>query len=578
MLRRVEKLIIWVKKRQHCFFLSLIIIFGLHCSKGLFKYYAFFTHDGDHHIARSFDAIETLKEGHFPLRWAGSLNGRCGVPIFNFFYPLIYYLVFLINFLTGDVIISLKIIDLLSLTLGPAFFYLWLEKETNDKFSSFVAAFLYLFVPYRFLLVYVRGTPEFLSYTIFPLVLYFFTPLLEKNVGRKFWISASFTSFFGGLFVISHNFVVMLLFPLLVAFSLFKILKNNLPLKRMIIIVFILVSIIGLGAFFIGPAWLEKNYVKLDTLGTINYLDHFPTLKQLIRSPWGYGYSGRGLNDGMSFMLGYAQWVVLIIAVVYLINNLKVKKEVFFPEIVFWLAISLFTIFLILPWSIFVWKRIWLLQSLQFSWRFLGVTSFAISALAGYLFCSLVRKKYFFLLALLIILLAFYGNRNHLLPQPVLNIDKYNNFELLHEHRYSTTTFMDDILNKESEKECNLESNFLSFYPLDLEVTYQMERRNTFGEVAIISKEEKITGVRLNLEFFPKIFKITINGKKYQDYLNCKGKVCLNNIVLNKGKNVLQWRVVQTPTERLFNLISLTFVFVWLFILGFALIKSFRYG
>ena len=34
------------------------------------------------------------------------------------------------------------------------------------------------------------------------------------------------------------------------------------------------------------------------------FTDHFVTLKQLIYSPWGYGGSGEGLSDGMTFQLG----------------------------------------------------------------------------------------------------------------------------------------------------------------------------------------------------------------------------------------------------------------------------------
>ena len=75
-------------------FILLILLLGAYCSRGIFSYHFFSTHDGDYHLARSYDAIEALSEGHFPLRWAGRLNYFCGAPIFNFFYPLIYYLVF----------------------------------------------------------------------------------------------------------------------------------------------------------------------------------------------------------------------------------------------------------------------------------------------------------------------------------------------------------------------------------------------------------------------------------------------------------------------------------------------------
>jgi len=126
-------------------FLITIIILGIYCSSGIFRYYFFKTHDSDAHIARSLDAIVAMEEDHFPLRWAGSLNYSCGVPIFNFFYPLFYYLVFIINLFTKNVIISLKVIYFLSFIIGPIFMFLWLKKETKDNWGAFIGALLYLF-------------------------------------------------------------------------------------------------------------------------------------------------------------------------------------------------------------------------------------------------------------------------------------------------------------------------------------------------------------------------------------------------------------------------------------------------
>ena len=112
--------------------------------KGIFKYSVFSTHDGDHHIARAFDAVQTIKEGEFPLRWAGSLNYFCGVPIYNFYYPLIYYLVVVIYFFTHNIIFTLKIIDFASLLIGTLFFYLWIKDETKKELPAIAGGLTYL--------------------------------------------------------------------------------------------------------------------------------------------------------------------------------------------------------------------------------------------------------------------------------------------------------------------------------------------------------------------------------------------------------------------------------------------------
>ncbi|MEK7500473.1 MAG: hypothetical protein AAB649_07810, partial [Patescibacteria group bacterium] len=45
-------------------------------------------------------------------------------------------------------------------------------------------------------------------------------------------------------------------------------------------------------------------------------LRHFPTLRQLVRSTWGYGFSTPDNNDedDMSFRLGYSQLILFALA------------------------------------------------------------------------------------------------------------------------------------------------------------------------------------------------------------------------------------------------------------------------
>ena len=170
---KIEKLLKnpWIK-RLLIFFVLIASVWW--AGKGIFKYSVFSTHDLDHHLARSFDAVKTFSEGHFPMRWAGSLNYFCGIPIYNFFYPLIYYLVILISSINPDIIMALKIIDFLSLLVGTLFFYLWMKAETKKDIPALGGALLYLYAPYRFSLIFVRGSPEFLAYAILPVVLYLY--------------------------------------------------------------------------------------------------------------------------------------------------------------------------------------------------------------------------------------------------------------------------------------------------------------------------------------------------------------------------------------------------------------------
>ncbi|OQA93052.1 MAG: hypothetical protein BWY24_00788 [Microgenomates group bacterium ADurb.Bin219] len=556
-------------------FLSIVVLFflGLFCAKGLFKYYAISTHDGDYHIARVFDAIQTTREGYFPLRWAGSLNYFCGVPVFNFFYPLIYYLALVLNLIFKDVVVCLKLLASLSFILGPIFFYLWLYKETKNYAASFLGGFLYLFLPYRFLLVYVRFSPEFLTYTLLPVLLFFLSKLfikLEKKnqIGFNFWFLSFFVVILMVMFLISHNFAIVLLFPVVLLFILAKFWTDkDFSIKKAKLFLLLVLSSLTLSSFFLGPMFFEKKFVRLGSQNVVNCLDHFPTVGQIVRSKWGYGGSMPGeKGDLMSFSLGYAQWLVIIFSILYLLKTfIREKKELDY-WIIFWLLLSLGSIFFTLSLSSFFWRRSKILCDLQFPWRFLGVSGLAVAALSAHLLKGIKNRTLFFSIFLILILIGFLGNRNHLLAQPVLNINKYIDFGKNHPARFAPTMVNDDILNKESKSACNFQDEFLtalSHRPLD----YTVSRKNNSGEIIIKQINNENVTLRLNLEFFPGIYKIGLNNKNFSGLENCQGKLCLRNIYLAKGINRISWKIVQSPIENFFNFVSLGTLGIWCLIL-----------
>lgn len=575
-----------MKKWINVIALFILLALGAFSGKGVYKYNVFSTHDGDHHISRSFDAVQSFSEGQFPLRWAGSLNFNCGVPVFNFFYPLIYYLVVFINYLSRDgVIESLKHIYFSTFLLGPPFLYLWLKNETKSAIAAFGGAFLYLFVPYRFSLIFVRGSPEFLSYAVLPVVLYFYSLLFSTVSERRKVIFAFLASITGALLAISHNFTVMFLLPLVLLYILTKIYlsirKSKQKHFRQIIfnrnIVFALfsfVSIFLLAGFFIFPALIEQKYVQIGKGEIIKIQEHFPTLKQLIRSRWDYFYSSPGVeNDGMSFMLGYAQWLVLGISAIWLIFRAKTRslKKSKLPLLLF--GLSSLAVFMILPYSWPVWKALPILQQIQFSWRFLGIAALLISVLFAFLIKAIGNKYLKIVIFSMTVILAFIGNRNHLLPQPVSvqTVYQYDDYENLHPHRFSTTTLGDDVIGIDSKKACDFNTSMVSLEGSKNKLVFQiLDRNNSYFNLLIentafenLSNDNRII---FALEYFPEIHNILVNGKKIETQ-NCSGKVCISQSDLDNGQNFVEWKLGQTQIQQLSNWITVITFIVWLVIL-----------
>ncbi len=557
--------------------LILLVLISVWAGKGLFKYSVFSTHDGNHHIARSFDAVATIREGHFPLRWAGSLNYQCGVPVYNFFYPLIYYLLIIVDFFFNNIILSLKIIYLLSLVFASLFFYLWMSEETNNKIAAIGGALLYLFAPYRFSLIFVRGSPEFIAYALLPLVLYWYSKAFKEKNFKKKIIHLFFASFFGGLLTISHNFAAMFIMPLILVYILSKFyLQKNVKTKEILFTLFSYVGSFGLGSFFIGPALIEKKFTRIGKIDILNYKDHFPTLKQLIRSRWDYFYSSPGVeNDGMSFMLGYAQWFVLGISILFLFSFVIKKRKSFSTKdlyknywIILLIIVSVLSIFLMLPYSIFLWEALPLLQEIQFPWRILGISVFTLCSLFSFLLVKIKNKNIFYFVLIVGVFLAIYGNRNHMLPQPISSEDihLYDDFEKLHYHRHSTTTLGDDITYPDS-RACSFDTPLVHSQLPEAVSANVINIGNTHGKITIsvnkllLGDDSKLT---FRLAYFPNAYKFYINSNEVKNYANCDGKVCLEAREFVDGRNILEWQIVQTPIQNFFNFISITFLLVFI--------------
>lgn len=569
--------------------LIIIAVLCLWAGKGLFKYSVFSTHDGNHHLARAYDAIATAAEGHFPLRWAGTLNYLCGVPIFNFFYPLYYYLVIIVSKIQPDVITNLKLIDLGTFLVGTYFFYFWIKNETKNKWVALSSSLLYLFAPYRFLLVFVRGSPEFIAYATLPMVLYFYSRAFEAKSTKSYVIFAFLSAIAGGLLTISHNFTVMFLLPIVLLYLIAKVFISDGEYSRtkVFTILFSFISAFGFGAFFIFPAIFEEKFTQLGTPKFL-YSDHFPALWQLVHMKWDYFYSAIGTElDGMSFELGIAQWVVLLVVALWLLNKVRVfvlKRKI---EDGFWMnhirLLMFFTlavtfIFLMLPNSNFIWQRIRILQDIQFPWRLLGIAVFSLAALFPFFMMKLKSRPIFYFLLIVIPLIAIVGNRNHLLPQPVLfeDIHLYNDFDKYHYHRHTTTTFGDDIIARDAVGAC---WDGMPLVASDREETkYEVVAHgSTYGMVKFnIPEPHYGSKLVLGLGHFPGAYSVQLNGKE-TDYQSCEGRVCLAIQDAQPGANLLTWHIIQTPIQRTFNLVTLVFLVIWIIILATVLLpKSIR--
>jgi len=312
----------------------------------------FHTHDGQLHIARIAAYGKELAHGQFPVRWASDLNYGYGTPLFIFYYPLPYVLGSTLHVLGFSFTDSFKILLGASFVAAPISFYLWLRTLFPPAIAM-AGAFVYGLAPYHFLDLSVRGAiGELFAFVFIPLVLASIEHLRKEptvlTIARG---SAWYT-----LLLLSHN-AFALLFTAVFAFSALLRLQD----KRSFLAFAATITLgLGLSAFFWLPAIVEQRYTHSNIFISNKYRENFPTLTQLIWSPWGFG-TDVSKEGGLSPQIGPLH-ILLSLGSVFAFLKLKTFRWLFF------FAGSLFLIALVFSLNIssFIWGNISLLKKFEF--------------------------------------------------------------------------------------------------------------------------------------------------------------------------------------------------------------------
>lgn len=384
--------------------LGLIILFVLSLIPliDLFHLGLPITHDGQDHVARIANFYQNLTEGNIIPRWAANLNWGYGHPILMFLYPLPSYLASFFHFLGFSLVDSTKIVFGLGYVLSGIFMYLWLREFLGEE-SGFIGGILYLFAPYRFVDLYVRGAiGEHIAFVFPPLVLYFILKL-SKKYSPWFIIGGSFA--FAGL-ILSHNAISLMFLPLFFAYIFYLFWQTNLRKIFLGQILFLMILGFGLSSFFWMPAFLEGKYTLRDIVTKGAYASHFVNVWNFFYSQWNYGGSGV-----FSVQIGIGHWLMVILGIPTSIFLYKRKNRLWLASLGL-LIIFMTTLFLMTQQSRVIWETIKTIQKFQFPWRLLSITVFTTATL-GALFTFVLKQKWRlpFILFLLSLVLFFSKNQ-----------------------------------------------------------------------------------------------------------------------------------------------------------------------
>lgn len=346
----------------------IIIVVSLLALWPFFKKGYFTSHDGEWMVIRFSAFHQAFRTGQIPVRFVDRLNNNYGYPVLNFLYPLPFYLSEIPKIAGFGFVDSVKITFIIS-TLISTIGMFWALSQRFSKVASFAGSMIYIFNPYRFVDLYVRGSlGENMAFAILPLVL---GSIFKIAKGEKKYLPLMAVSV--ALLVLAHNVIAILFLPFFVVLVALIVRKN----------LTVTAGYFALGIFIASFFWLsalwDLQFVRLSQIEISDPVEHLVPLSKMIYSNWNFGPTPKEIN-GFSAQIGILSASILLFAI-----YIKIKAQNKSRFLNFLLVSILVSIFLVSSLSTYLWQRVPFIDVIQYPWRLLSVIVFATAILAAHL-------------------------------------------------------------------------------------------------------------------------------------------------------------------------------------------------
>lgn len=507
------------------------------------------THDGEWAVVRLSDMFRTLRDFQVPARYSGNLNFGYGYPLFNFTYPFPYYLGVVVHMFGLGFVDTIKFMFAITVPISAFFMFLASRKIWGNNWAGIVSSVLYLYFPYRLVDLFVRGSiGESFAFVFFPVIIFSLVSLYKEpdSVLYKLLGGISYA-----LLVTSHN-IMGILFTLtlglfFVGFSLkkdVKILKNYL---------FVIISGLGLSAFFWIPALLEKGNILLSQIPIADRNLYYVKFSQLLISPWGYGTPTDDLSP-FTYQIGWPFLLVLVlVSIIFILRKFYILKKAQNEFLALILLIGFFIFgFMLFRESNIVWK-LPLLSEINYPWVMLSQLGLIAAVLGGFL----TTYKYSRILGFGIILLAL--SLYIPLSKPSNYVDRGEGFYFTNDATTTSSRELTPLWVKDLPTERVIEKVQVTGGSATIEAVSHSSKKISF-----IGKVNEDSVIRINTIYYPG-WEITANNKEMEiDYNNSRGVM---DIKLSPGDYQIEANFKETPIRMISNIASLITLLV-LFIFG----------
>lgn len=399
---------------------AVILLFSLIGMKALFHIGLFTAHDIWHQVVRLHYYFQAVNDGQFPPYWIEQLANNFGYPLFLFSYQLPWMIGSLFMKTGFDISATIKILFFLSYIASGMSMYFFVNNLLKNRFSALLSGVLYLWLPYHFLIIFVGASMGIAFVFVFlPLIFLGINLIREKS---KFGISLLSLGLSG--VILSHVMHLVFLFPVILIFFLWEFLISK---KKIVFLKDICLSLmlgILISSFYLIPATYYNQFTKAhqETGFSEVYKRNFINLNQLIYSKWGYSPIVNNAKNGeISFQLGFAQWISIIILTLLIIS--KRLSDSYRSLSISVLLMFATNVFLMLDYSRSIWSIAVKLTTIDFPFRLLLSVDFIASVSAGIVLMN-IKRNLQALVFISLILVAIYTNRNH------INVNQHTNFPI----------------------------------------------------------------------------------------------------------------------------------------------------
>lgn len=412
---------------------ALLILIWIEVSRSLWPADLFKIHDFVHG-ARITEMTAALQDGQFPVRWSSNFGYGYGMPLFEFYAPLPFYVGAGLYWLTGNLVFSIKFLFGLcnALAIIGAF---WLGSRLFGRAAGLVTAAVFTLAPYRAVNLYVRGAvSEAWGMMAMPWILLGGVWVVDKR--RYGWLVLVVSL---AVLMLSHNLTTLMFVPMSFIF-IFGYWwwqhrhnwRQRSSWKTMGIAAGSYLLAGGLSAFYMVPAFAEKDLTKISSIlgGYFDYRMHFIYIRQLLIPYWGYGGSAWGIEDGISFFLGWGALLGLALVGILLIWQIVVRfrargrKGVVTKTLTLAVLLAVLlvvSLYMTLEKSLWLWQSLEFFSFIQFPWRWLGPAVMWLSLLVAITPALIPRLPWRYGVTVVLVGVMMIGSWSYFVPEQFLD-------------------------------------------------------------------------------------------------------------------------------------------------------------